>query len=160
MTIRGQTLITVLPLADLYEVYADHHRLTVFVHKGRECVVCGREGVLLLTTKGKAGDVHVDLYTEDFVLMTVDHIIPKKMKGQGISGKLIESLENKQPMCDPCNNYKSDKVLSLEELQERKLKHGLPQKLTGVGGIWELVHNSNIFNREIPNNVHNSYSNA
>ncbi len=150
MILHGNTLIEILPLSDLYTVYKDHYRLTVFVHKVRECVVCGREGVLLLKTKDKGGKLHVDLYTDDFVLMTVDHIIPKKIgKELMLAKQQIEDLSNKQPMCNPCNNKKSDKEISIEELKLKILQNGYPYKHKGVEIIRQLVHNEGIFSRNL-----------
>lgn len=150
MVLNGKTLIEILPLSDLYTVYKDHRRLTVFVHKGRKCVICDREGTLLLTTIESTGSKHVDLYTDDFVLMTVDHIVPKKVgKEIGWTLKQIEDILNKQPMCDPCNNKKGCKPISNEEHRERRLKHGRPRAFAGTEVIRQLVHNEGIFNKNL-----------
>jgi 5-methylcytosine-specific restriction endonuclease McrA len=143
------TLITVLPLIDLYEVYNEHRRLKVFVHKGRECVVCGREGVLLLQTEGPDGRKHIDLYTEDFILMTVDHIYPRKQaRRDGLKPQFIESLENKQTMCEPCNGHKGSKQLTVEEQRKNLQKQ---RKLrTGPELIRAFVQNNGIFDRKLP----------
>lgn len=141
MILNGNTLTEILPLSDLYTVYHEHHRLTVFVHKGRKCVNCDREGVLLLVTEGRGG-IHVDLYTDDFVLMTVDHIVPKKVGRQiGWTKEQIEDLLNKQPMCGPCNWHKGHKLT-----QERREK---PPRINGSEVIRQLVFNEGIFNREL-----------
>jgi 5-methylcytosine-specific restriction endonuclease McrA len=153
MILNGRKLVTVLPLSDLYTVYHDHKRLKVFVHKGRECVICDREGVLLLVTqemKGKRRKLHVDLYTEDFVLMTVDHIVPKAQARKiGWSKQAIERLTNKQTMCDPCNGWKGDKQLSVEEIREI-LRPNRRNKHTGPELLRQFVENSNIFDRNLP----------
>lgn len=149
MILNGKTLIEILPLSDLYTVYQEHHRLTVFVNKGRGCVVCGREGVLLLKTQEiKGNGIHVDLYTDDFVLMTVDHIVPKKIGKQlGWTKEQIESLLNKQPMCDPCNNHKGHQNVTAEE--QRGLLTVEPKRRTGCEIIRELVFNEGIFNKSL-----------
>jgi hypothetical protein len=150
VTLNGKTLIEILPLKDLYTVYKDHHRLTVFANKGRKCVICDREGVLLLVREDKGDELHVDLYTDDFVLMTVDHIVPKKIARQmGWTFEQIEDLLNKQPMCDPCNGKKSDKLITNEQFKERRLKNGYPQKIKGVEIIRQLVHNEGIFSKSL-----------
>lgn len=147
MILSGRLLVEVLPLRDLYTDYLTHNRLRVFVHKGRKCVRCGREGVLLLKTvetKGKKPQTHVDLYTEDFVLMTVDHIVPKAIaKKAGWSRAARERLKNKQTMCSPCNNGKGHSTREVVTIPTPPLRRG-------VGTIWQLVNNPNIFNREIP----------
>ncbi len=141
MRLNGGILTEILPLSELYTVYREHHRLTVFVHKGRKCVNCDREGVLLLVTEGRGG-IHVDLYTDDFVLMTVDHIVPKSVgKLMGWTDEEIEDLLNKQPMCEPCNGSKGCK-LTIERRET-------PPRRTGTEVIRQLVFNEGIFNREL-----------
>lgn len=150
MILNGNTLVEVLPLKDLYSIYKDHERLRVFANKGRECVICGREGVLLLLTVDKSGGRHIDLYTEDFVLITVDHIVPKKIgKMLGWTRSQRESLSNKQTMCLTCNNKKGHSTETNEEFKERTVRNGYPHKVTGVEIIREMVYNNNIFNREL-----------
>lgn len=150
MKLNGRTLIEILPLSELYTVYRAHDRLKVFANKGRECVICDREGTLLLVTEESTGRKHVDLYTDDFILMTVDHITPKKVcKELGWSKSQQESLDNKQAMCDPCNNKKGDKHLTNEQFRERRLRNGYPHKLARVEVIRQLVDNSNISNKSL-----------
>ena len=142
MIVYGKEIIEVYPLSDLYETFNRHRRLQVFAYKGRNCVVCGREGVLLLKTYNKKNrQTHVDLYTDDFVLMTVDHIIPRSISHD-------ESLNNKQTMCDPCNAKKADKMLAPEDM--RKHMTHLVRKRTGSELLRFFVNNNNIFNRDIP----------
>jgi 5-methylcytosine-specific restriction endonuclease McrA len=143
-------LVEILPLQDLYSVYHMHKRLRVFVRKGRECVICGRFGTLLLVTIDFAGQRHVDLYTDDFVLMTVDHIYPKSLcKKEGWSGKDRESLDNKQPMCYPCNTGKGNRNVSNKQYKLERVRNGYPNKLVGVEVIRELVHNEGIFSKKL-----------
>jgi hypothetical protein len=94
-----------LDLELLHTKYANHRRLRVFHNKGRVCVNehCKKEGVFLIKAKNSAGGFHVDLYTKDFEMMTIDHIIPKSKGGEN-------TLENLQPMCHTCNTVKADKV--------------------------------------------------
>lgn len=125
-------LIGFLPIADLYRYYATHERLQVFAEKGCICVACGRVGTFLALGREtrdnrqsrrqkSVGRVHIDLYTDDFVLMTVDHIVPKhEARLLEWTKKEIESLDNKQPMCEPCNGSKGSKLLALGQLQERR----------------------------------------
>lgn len=115
MILNGRQLIEILPLAELYSTYFNHERLEVFAKKGRYCATCFRRGTLLLITlehtnkHGNLGLQHVDLYTDDFVLMTVDHIVPFSISKN-------DTLENKQPMCEPCNHSKGNKTISNEQL--------------------------------------------
>lgn len=151
MILDGRVLIEIIPLCELYTTHRGNRRLMVFVHKGRRCVICEREGVLLLRTKDiKGGREHVDLYTEDFVLMTVDHIVPKAQARKiGWSRETIERLTNKQPMCTCCNGHKGDKLITNDEYKEIRLRNGYPAKRTGIEIIRQLVHNENIFNRNL-----------
>ena len=96
-------IIEEYPLEMLYsKKFRNHHRLKVFVNKGTRCVTCGCEGTRLIKHRvfgKKSFSDHVDLFTADLRLMTVDHIKPKCLHGG-------ESLKNKQTMCSPCNTKK------------------------------------------------------
>lgn len=99
---HGYIPIKVLPLSELHTKYSTHKRLRVFHHKGLKCVSCDKVGVHLIIGKDKGGSLHVDLYTKNFELMTIDHIKPKSKGGD-------DSLENLDPMCESCNSKKADK---------------------------------------------------
>ena len=150
MILNGKLLVEALPLNDLYTVYNKHRRLKVFAKKGRSCVRCGREGVLLLVTqetKGKQRKLHIDLYTRDFILVTVDHIVAKSIgRKAGWSRARIESIDNKQTMCSPCNSKKGDSVFQLDKIPTPPLR-------SEYGAIWRLLENNNIFNKEIAKNT-------
>jgi 5-methylcytosine-specific restriction endonuclease McrA len=91
---------------DYLEKYKDHRRLKVFYHKGTKCAFCSKEGVRLIKRMDN-GSIHVDLYTADLTLMTVDHIIPKSFGGD-------MSLDNLRPMCKICNNQRQTTMLGDE----------------------------------------------
>lgn len=84
--------------------YKTHRRLRVFHHHGVKCVngTCGKEGKYLIKALNTSGGVHIDLYTQDFELMTIDHIVPKSKGGSSL-------IDNLQPMCNTCNARKADK---------------------------------------------------
>lgn len=87
----------------LYTKYKKHRRLEIFANKGVQCVSCHIKGTKLVKRrihqkKGTSTD-HIDLFTQDNILMTVDHKLPKCKKGS-------ENLKNKQPMCSICNEKK------------------------------------------------------
>jgi len=94
--------IKILPLDELHTKYSRHKRLKVFHVKGLKCVNCPREGKYLIAAKDIGGAIHVDLYTKDFELMTIDHIKPKSKGGS-------YDIENLDPMCSFCNTKKSNK---------------------------------------------------
>jgi 5-methylcytosine-specific restriction endonuclease McrA len=86
------------------EPLMNHRRLRVFANKGLQCSYCPKEGAFLIKAKDRFGNVHIDLYTEKFELMTIDHIIPKCKQGP-------ETLENLTPACDRCNGRKGDRII-------------------------------------------------
>ncbi len=96
--------IKIIPFEELQTKLKKHKRLKVFAHKGTKCTVpgCNEEGVYIILTRDNGGSYHIDLYTKDFKLMTVDHRIPKSKGGSN-------KLENLFPMCTEHNSLKSDK---------------------------------------------------
>jgi 5-methylcytosine-specific restriction endonuclease McrA len=99
--------LKILPLEDLHTKYSRHKRLKTFHVKGLKCVRCDRVGEYLIAAKDRGGAIHIDVYTKDFELMTVDHIKPKSLGGS-------YDIENLDPMCSFCNTEKSNEWI--EEL--------------------------------------------
>lgn len=99
--LNGNRVLKRLDFELLQTKYKTHRRLQVFANKGTVCVRCGVEGVHLLSSVNPSGGHHVDLYTANFVLMTVDHILPKSRGG-------ANELANYQPMCQHCNGRKGN----------------------------------------------------
>jgi 5-methylcytosine-specific restriction endonuclease McrA len=81
--------------------FYNHRRLEVFAMKGTSCVSCNRVGTRLIRGSIRGQD-HWDVYTDDLIPITVDHIIPRSKGG-------ADELFNKQPMCSPCNAKKGNK---------------------------------------------------
>lgn len=104
----GYIIDNVLSLDLIHSTYKEHRRLRVFHNKGCKCVKCGEIGTLLLDTvqinkKGIIISRHVNLYSDNLKLMTIDHIHPKSKGGS-------DDIDNLQPMCMTCNNKKSNKI--------------------------------------------------
>lgn len=93
--------VKILPITDIHDKFSRHKRLKTFHEKGLKCVNCDRVGKYLIAAKDRHGEVHVDLYTKDFELMTVDHIKPKSLGG-------TYDIENLNPMCQKCNTKKGN----------------------------------------------------
>lgn len=93
--IFGYRIIKTEPIENL-EKYKDHRRLKVFYHKGTVCCECGVEGTLLTHGLDKGGNLHIDLCTDDYYPLTIDHILPKSKGGS-------DHLSNLRPMCSLCN---------------------------------------------------------
>lgn len=104
-------LLEELDFSLLYTTYKEHRRLCVFALKGLECVCCGIVGTRLIKSVDKAGNIHIDVYTDDYTLMTVDHTIPFSISKDN-------TLANKEPMCHPCNFVKDNSLLSYDELRK------------------------------------------
>lgn len=103
--------IKILPMKDLHTKYTRHKRLKTFHVKGLKCVCCPREGKYLIAGKDKGGAIHIDVYTKDFELMTVDHIKPKSKGG-------TYDIENLDPMCCFCNTKKAAKYDDPDEIDD------------------------------------------
>lgn len=91
--------------------FEKHRRLQVFAHKGLACVTpnCHNVGTRLVFSRDTQGGGHWDLFTDQMVLMTIDHITAKKNGGSN-------DLSNLQPMCCNCNTTKGHQVITLDEL--------------------------------------------
>jgi len=101
---RGSMLIKVYTG---YELKMNTKNLQLYVTKGTACAECGVEAKFF-AVETQYSDLpdqypHLNLYTEDNVLFTKDHIIPKAAGGSN-------SLKNLQPMCLTCNGEKADNV--------------------------------------------------
>lgn len=100
-------------LADLQSYFYDHHRLGVFARKGTACLCCGVNGTRIVQAyEYSTGDIHIDLYTDNGLLISVDH---NKAKANGGS----EEWDNKDPMCFICNHVKANQDITLEELRDQ-----------------------------------------
>ena len=80
----------------------DSQRIKLFF-KSSDCVFCSRKGsYFLLETHRPDQNPHLNLYSEDDVLMTKDHIKPRSKGGKN-------EMSNYQTLCYECNQEKRDK---------------------------------------------------
>ena len=87
---------------DGFEVYPISLRYMTFYQKGTACACCGRQGThFKLCGEPDTNRRHFNLYTDDGVLMTKDHIIPASKGGP-------DFVSNFQTMCEICNAEKGN----------------------------------------------------
>ena len=89
-----------------YDVYTRSLRYKTFIEKGYECVCCGRKGAYYALECNEGSNLkraHFNLYSEDNVLMTKDHILPRSRGGK-------DAIENMQTMCTICNSKKGSEL--------------------------------------------------
>lgn len=100
----GGVIIKELDIIKDLPKFISHRRLKVFNYKGLECSnpKCKKKGhYFLMTTQN--GGIHLDIYTKNLELMTVDHIIPKSKGGP-------MTLDNLRPMCRTCNSRRGNDI--------------------------------------------------
>lgn len=95
-----------LPAGD--EVYrvkiCDSQRVRLFL-ENPNCAFCDRKGAyFLLESHLPDQNPHLNLYSDDHVLMTKDHIMPKSKGGKN-------HMRNYQTLCYECNQEKRDKLV-------------------------------------------------
>lgn len=116
--------LRVIHLSEL-ERFKNHRRLRVFYEKGCKCVnfdECGNEGSFLVEAVDKGHNKHIDLYTKDFDMMTIDHIKPKAKGGKH------HDINNLQPMCEECNGKKADTYDDPEEIVKESLAYNITKQ--------------------------------
>lgn len=79
----------------------DNLKFQVFKTKGIKCAYCKIKGTIFLIFNYKGG-YYLNLYTNNGVLITKDHIVPKARGGK-------TDINNLQTLCIRCNMKKSDK---------------------------------------------------
>lgn len=86
----------------------DIFRLLVFRDKGVVCAGCGITGEYFSLIQDRGGRVYLTLFAMNEhgteVMMTCDHIIPVSKGGTNFK-------DNLQPMCEPCNSKKADRMV-------------------------------------------------
>ena len=97
------------PIQKRGKAYAKHEnirislrRMPAIFHMGFQCRHCPEKGVKFCLEKTIGGQYHLDLYSENDVLMTIDHKVPKSKGGE-------DDLSNYQCLCHICNGKKGNK---------------------------------------------------
>lgn len=78
-------------------------RAALHAQMGLQCTSCPRVGVVYHLELDNGGGLHLDLYSEDDCLMTIDHIHPASKGGPN-------TIDNYQMMCRICNTNKGATV--------------------------------------------------
>lgn len=93
-----------------FKVYRESLRYATFYQKGTKCSCCGKEGAYFKLEEDAEGRSsnrrHFNLYTAEGILMTKDHIRPKKLKG-------ADHIDNMQTMCTECNKLKGSQYATV-----------------------------------------------
>lgn len=114
---KTRKVVMISPLEELQNMKKLSPSLQLIRTNGAQCVCCGAKGTKLVTfcTLGKQDRImwH-NVVTEDNMLLTVDHVVPRDKGGPDI-------YSNKQVLCQACNQYKSNHDISIKELRFRLL---------------------------------------
>jgi len=105
----GYTIMTTLPLKEGIKFlkaskkrptgYSRTKSIAALADFNSACVCCGVIGNKFCLGKDNAGGLHWDLYTDDDIALSVDHILPKALGG-------TNHITNLQIMCTTCNSLK------------------------------------------------------
>ena len=107
------------------EQYATHRRLQTFYDHGTECVYfgCSAKGTKLVQWKANDNSIHMDLFTDDDVMMTVEHVIPRSLGGKN-------HISNYLPACQRCNERRGTEYI-YTDISSKKItydRHGAKDK--------------------------------
>jgi 5-methylcytosine-specific restriction endonuclease McrA len=85
------------------------------LYEGVSCFDCGVKGSYFSKEKEEWDpDWHLTLYCESGMIMTKDHVIPKKWGGNN-------NISNLQPLCKKCNDKKAGGLKTLNWEEREKL---------------------------------------
>lgn len=78
-------------------------RVEIHFQIGLKCACCPRVGTKYILERDAGGGFHLDLFSEDDCMMTIDHIYPRPKGGPN-------EIVNYQMMCRVCNINKADSL--------------------------------------------------
>ena len=141
-------------IIDGYKVHPMSLRYILFKHKGCTCVKCGRVGTHFKLDGGcQPGEPedrrHFNLYTDDDILITKDHIVPKRWGGE-------DTLSNMQVMCEICNKEKGSNFEGfVEGIVATRVSN--PEDKRYYRNLSEAVHDfcsrNHIYNKKVKNKM-------
>ena len=111
MLSNGEDVIAELPL-EHYVMYSNYNRVGKIIRLGSSCLCCGKDAkhFLLIRDKSTPKGGRFALYTEDYIELTIDHIIPRFNGGK-------DKMSNYQVLCLFCNRTKGSTDMSIEDLR-------------------------------------------
>ena len=98
---EGIDLILKLPLKKWEATYSRKRVLAEMAKRSTKCACCDAVGTKFCLGQDNGGGKHWDLYTEDGIALSVDHIDPKSNGGS-------DNISNTQILCVRCNWFKSN----------------------------------------------------
>lgn len=105
----------------LKKKFSRKHVLAELSKINTKCICCGAEGTKFMLGRHTDNSLHWDLYTDDDIALSLDHILPRANGGK-------DHISNIQIMCVRCNWFKSNKPWRLEVFK-KLLDTGLDIKL-------------------------------
>jgi hypothetical protein len=119
-------------------MFSRKHVLAELCKTNTKCVCCDVEGTkFMLGRHNTDNSLHWDLYTDDDIALSLDHIIPRANGGK-------DHIDNIQIMCVRCNWFKSNKPWRLEVFK-KLIDAGLDINLVTYGkayiriGFWKKM---------------------
>jgi hypothetical protein len=108
-------------------MFSRKHVLAELCLTNTACVCCGVKGTKFMLGKHSDESLHWDLYSDDDIALSLDHIVPRANGGK-------DHISNIQIMCVRCNWFKSNKPWRLEvfkklldtRLEIALITHGKP----------------------------------
>lgn len=114
--------LRILAINQLPKDFKKKKKWKIFFKKGFNCYLCNKQGVYLIESVDRKNMIHIDLYTSDFMMITMDHCHPASRGGGS-------GIKNLFPCCHKCNKDKG--ILTIEEfaIKTKNMKRGIDYTL-------------------------------